>query len=602
MVKQLSIPDLPDTNRKSYSNLAGVDFSQLSSLVAAYRSPDALNVWKDYASTAGKAIETRPGYQLIASVTEQIYGMHKFKNHIYVHYGGKLALLSSSGISTQYTNELNENESTSFEFDDYLYLLDGENYWRFDGTNIVKVDETIAYIPTTRITADPNGGNGELYQGINMLSPYRKNTFVGNGQDKTFYLDDVGFISASAKVGGVSTTITTNSSSGTVSFSTAPASPANDGEANVEITYKMPSCQKNLIAKCLIASVFDQRIFLSGNDDKNGYIWHSELNDPTYFAEDSFYHDGNDDCPVTGLLVGNNMLLVIKGTNGGGDKVFYHTPTLDYEYGKVYPYTSAGINEGGYKACVFKDESVYLSKQGLESISLSATQYANARLYHKSSLVDQKLTSDISSFSDMNVWRGYLCILCKSKMYLADSRQKHTEFGTLEYEWYLWDNLKVGNEEAERLFVSDNDLYFATKKNICRFEGTNDNGELINSYWCTPRDTFGYPAYLKTVNKKGGVCIVKPIPNSIFKIACNTSRESNAMLNAFITDGFTFENFTFNNFSFNTSNTDMHFFKVKKKKINWFSLKFYSDELNKPFGLYEASIEYIITKFAKENN
>lgn len=602
MVKQISIPDLPETKRKVYSCLAGIDLSSLPSLVSSNRSPDALNVWKNYASTAGKAIETRPGYKVVANLTDKIYGIHGFKKKIYVHYGTKLALLTSSGISSEYTTLLSANNSASFEFDDYLYILDGTYYWRFDGENIEKIDEGIAYIPTTRIGADPNGGNGTVYQGINMLSPYRKNTFVGNGTDTTFYLDDTGFESATATVDGVSASVMIDSSQGTVSFETAPSGPANDGEANVEITYKMPSCNADIIAKCNIAVIFDQRVFVSGNDDKNGYMWHSELSDPTYFADDNYYHDGNDDCPITGLCVGNNMLLVVKGTYGSGEKVFYHTPTLDYEYGKVYPYSSAGINVGGYKACVFKDETVYLSNQGLESISLSSTQYANARLYHKSSLIDQKFTYDISSFSDMCVWKGYLCILCADKMYLADSRQKHTDFGTLEYEWYLWDNLKVDTDNADRLFVCEDDLYFATKDNICIFEGTNDNGKVINSYWTTPRDTFGYPAYLKTVNKKGGVCIVKPIPNSTFKISCNTSRETNSFLAEFNTSGFTFENFTFNDFSFATNNTDMRFFKVKKKKINWFTLKFYSDEKDKPFGLYEAVIEYIVTKFAKESN
>lgn len=600
MVRSMSIPELPESRVRVYSNLAGIDLSSLPALVSPSRSPDALNVWKDYASTAGKAIETRPGYRLIVTTNADINGVHIFKNQKYVHYGTNFALWNENSLVNISTN-LNNATSTSFEFDGYLYILDGSNYWRFNGTTIEAIDGTNAYIPTTRIGADPNGGKGTVFQGVNLLSPYRKNTFVGDGTSKVYYLDSVGFVSATAKVNGVNTSVSLDSVNGTVTFSTAPPIPANDGESNVEITYKMGSSQSSIITNCTIAELFDQRVFVSGNSNKNGYMYHSELNDPTYFAEDNYYHDGNDDCPIIGLCVGNNMLLVVKGVYGSGEKVFYHTPTLDYEYGKVYPYSSTGINVGGYKACVFKDETVYLTEQGLESISLSSSQYANARLYHKSSLIDQKFTYQIDSSCDMAVWRGYLCVLCGNQMFLADSRQKHTDFGVLEYEWYLWDNLKVGTNEAKRLFVDDNDLYFITDREICRFEGTNDNGAVINSYWTTPRDMFGYPAYLKTVNKRGGVCIVKPIQNSILKIGCNTSRETDVELAKFVTTGFSFNDVDFLNFSFNTENTDTHFFRVKKKKINWFSLKFYSDELNKPFGLYETSIEYVITKFAKEN-
>jgi hypothetical protein len=67
-----------------------------------------------------------------------------------------------------------------------------------------------------------------------------------------------------------------------------------------------------------------------------------------------------------------------------------------------------------------------------------------------------------------------------------------------------------------------------------------------------------------------------------------------------MTTGFDFNEIDFANFTFATELTDLHFFRVKKKKISWFMLKFYSDELDAPFGLYEATLEYIVTKYAKE--
>ena len=51
--------------KRNYSNYRGVDFSNRKDEVNIYRSPDALNVWKNYKSTEGKSIETRPDVELL---------------------------------------------------------------------------------------------------------------------------------------------------------------------------------------------------------------------------------------------------------------------------------------------------------------------------------------------------------------------------------------------------------------------------------------------------------------------------------------------------------------------------------------------------------
>lgn len=46
--------------KRNYKNLKGVDFSNEPCLVNINRSPDALNVWKDYSNADDVCIETRP--------------------------------------------------------------------------------------------------------------------------------------------------------------------------------------------------------------------------------------------------------------------------------------------------------------------------------------------------------------------------------------------------------------------------------------------------------------------------------------------------------------------------------------------------------------
>ena len=76
---------------RTYTNFAGVDFSTDSSLIEINRSPDALNVWKDYKDRQGTCICTRPGYSYISQIGTNILGMYIVTDSkVIVHSGNKL--------------------------------------------------------------------------------------------------------------------------------------------------------------------------------------------------------------------------------------------------------------------------------------------------------------------------------------------------------------------------------------------------------------------------------------------------------------------------------------------------------------------------------
>ena len=74
--------------------------------------------------------------------------------------------------------------------------------------------------------------------------------------------------------------------------------------------------------------------------------------------------------------------------------------------------------------------------------------------------------------------------------------------------------------------------------------------------------------------------------------------------NKFITQysavGFDFNNIDFSNFAFTTKNNSYVVYKIKEKKFIEISLKFYSDELDKPFGIYSAIIEAFVGAYVKK--
>ena len=91
--------------KRTYADFTGVDFLDEPSLIDIRRSPDALNVWKNYRDNQGTCIETRPGYRKIAQIgNSKINGLYIFSlTKAIVHSGTSLY---------EWTNFPSEPEST----------------------------------------------------------------------------------------------------------------------------------------------------------------------------------------------------------------------------------------------------------------------------------------------------------------------------------------------------------------------------------------------------------------------------------------------------------------------------------------------------------
>lgn len=453
--------------KRQYTNLAGVDFKNEESLVNLNRSPDALNVYRDYTAESN-CIQTRPGYFKLAEFDGKINGiyMHNSTTAL-VHAGTKLYLWnnfpSTPENPTILKSDMNNLESSFFIFNNKTYINDGTNYLVYDGT-LRNVTQD-AYIPTTSIARKPSGG-GEQYQDVNLLQPKRINKFIADGISTTYQLDATEITSVdSVKVDGATLTVTTdytvNTTLGTVTFTTAPTTPA-DGQDNVEIEYsKTVSGYLNRIQSCTISVVFDNRVFFTGNATYKNAIFHSELNDPTYISDVNYYEDGTSESGIKSITVGNNILWVFKEPNQNNATVFYHVPTTSGEYGRIYPVKQGNVSTGCNSTSInFSDDIVFLSKYGLEGINGDIEQ--EQLLSHRSSLVDNKLinTNNFDK-AKMYEWKGYLLILTDKFVFLADSRQKYQGIEGIEYEWYFWN---VENANPSILKEYKGNLYIGRTK------------------------------------------------------------------------------------------------------------------------------------------
>ncbi len=176
----------------AYGNFVGLDASSDPKVVARNRLAYSVNMWRDYESEQGAAVETCPGFRRVASSLGvdasggeigAVHGLYHFRTRrgvdlVVVHAGGKLYALEEKTLaaggyleiadrSAVISEGVADRDSTAFLFNNNLYILDGEHYLRVSdvGEESVKIEASAvdAYIPTTYY-------NGNMYEQRNMLA------------------------------------------------------------------------------------------------------------------------------------------------------------------------------------------------------------------------------------------------------------------------------------------------------------------------------------------------------------------------------------------------------------------------------------------------
>ena len=613
--------DTGDKVIRVYSDFRGIDLR--GEECALNRSPDALNVWRDYHKLSG--IKTRPALKHICRTGRAVKDMKWHGNRLY-YYSTKGSYhyveFKADGSYDHTGDDLQSlgQHGVLFEFNGSLYGMGSQDFVLIAGDG-----EIVPFIPTTSTSASPSGVGRKIHQDVNMLTPYRINTFRADGEHDVFYLDardiDYGAIPG-VEINGknpfegkevVKTEPWENGigyhysedfndylyvdyKDGWVQIKTNGKAPekAESASDNVSIKFKKTvkdangrDENRNKILGCTIVEEFDNRIFLSGNKDYPNLVFHSSLNNPLYFSDLDVYQDGADDGRIRAMASGNNALWVFRDT-AKGNGVYYHTASFDETYGKVYPSAHSSVSLGCVGGAVnFLDDIVFFSRNGMESISqnITAEQFAT----HKSSLVDRLMLAN-ADYKDMVFaeWEGYLLVFIGNEVYLADSRAVLANEGHYEYEWYHWN---LGRYNINRAAVKDGKLYIGTDGEVddgiveghiycLDLNGDEDVHDdkivAIESYWTTPKDKFASSNKQKTTSKKG--CIVECTGD----LTVSSKVEGD--------DGFD-DDEVYRNV------TDHIVPKIKRKKFKDIQLKFSS---NTKFTLESVTLEAFVGSYIKK--
>lgn len=627
------------------------------------------------------------------STDRTVYGIHVFRhsgeNHALVHMGKYLILWSKFPEKIKepkkdmiLRTDMNLNRSQSFMYNDNLYINDGHLYLRYglgkatsgdkklievsnineinkkmrsiDGST-VKTDNDldVPFVPITSVSRLP-GGSGDMYQKVNVLTPWRKNQFSADGTSVTYSLDTTNITydneaKNDIKVWINDTYITdkseykitaVNAETGTVTFAKAPQK-AVSGNGNVVILFqKQVDGYKERIDKCTLNTVFDNRVFFSGNPSYRNQLFHCELNNPEYISDLAYYKDGSDNEAINSLVVGGNTLWVFKDGKEGENNLFYHIPSTssnsivtstgetDTDTMKTYPVKQAKSSTSCLGGAInFLDDICFLTKDGVYALqysNLSSDIYSLNFLCPRSTLVNPRLTNETGyDIAGVDIYKGYLCILSNGHMYLADSRNTYSSNKGYEYEWFYFDHLVAGDGKGVYLKSFDGDLYFATDKGqVCVFTSSTykDGGENMQNYITLKADNFGYNNLLKTTSKRGGIAKFKVMSNSAVNVFVKTDKQKDyKYLTSFKNSGFKFLDFTFTGMSFLVDvNNNYQVVKTKQKKFNEIQFLFSGETLSKtanilsdgtsdvqtkteckPFGFYSFTLEGFTGSYIK---
>ena len=591
----------PETERETVvSRFGGADFRTHPTKVSLSRSPDLQNLICDQNDFLVK----RTGWKTQQNYNAPLFGLFPLPDGsgLAVHAGTKLYARPATGTQAELCTDMNEAFSQSFVMNGVLYLLDGQTYRAVRknsaGTawEAVKVQD-VAYVPTTTISAQPTGG-GTSYEAVNLLTPKRINTFIGNGSATQFQVDakNLDDTEVTAAVNGASVTVSSvNRTTGLITLASAPANA--NGLANVSITFsKTVTGYADKINQCRFAGLYggknDTRAFVAGNPDEPDCDWQSGLYDPTYFPDTGYTRMGTDASAIVGYLKQYESQLVIK-SGGAQEATSYLRSYLMADDGTaLYPLKQGAQGAGATAPRSFAtlgDLPLFLSARGVQGAFGTAVAEQRTIRSVSDAIVPKLETEAGLENACAAVFEGKYYLAVNGHMYIADSTLTE-ENG--DPAWFYWTEVP-----AQCLAVLDGRLWFGTADGrLCRFARADEDGAYcdddaaIDAYWRMPTLPLADWGRVKTVRD----VIPTLMPYSRSGATVQYENENGALLALSRNmDLFSFKTLDFSRFSFRCIPGAVSYrTRRRQHRMPLFAVRIGNDRPDEPFGLLALTIRW----------
>lgn len=543
-------------------------------------SPEMYN----FRITENYKLRKRDGYkQIFDSITaSKIDGMwHGSVNNsekFLFACNGKLYDLNYNTTSATYTQigTVSSNTVSMFGFDSNVYIQDGTEYYKWDGSNFGTVS---GYRPIITISTPPTGG-GTLFEGANLLNGERAQKFNVDGTSSKFVLAEQNLMSLEyIKYLGVTvspTLYTVNLTLGTFSITTTSVSGWTSGNNTLEVGYTKGTVSRQEITKNQYNMMFggtnDTRVHLWGNTASKNTIYFSELANGVpsaeYFPATNYNAVGSNEYAVTDVVRQYDRQIIFKE-----NETYYasYDSQID-DLGNVqasfptYPLNQVKGNVPMGQARLIQNNPYTVFSGVQEWVATTVRDERNANYISKRvelSLSDENLKSAITYDFESN---GEYWLAIGKNVYIYNYRNNT---------WYKY----ILADTPSCFLEVDGYLYFGdTQGKIHKFDSLyrSDNGTVFNSYWEMNFYDFETEWLQKYLDRIW--LTLQPESRARIEITWHSDRKGDNNPKAAIYNLASFLNADFNHWSFLTSYNPQPFrFKVKAKKFAYFKIILQND-------------------------
>lgn len=454
-------------------------------------------------------------------------------------YKGNLTDNTYTSIGT-----LVDGLTTFFYYNSKIYIMNGHEYYSYDGT-IFKVVE--GYIPETVSNLSPTLQNGISIDGRNALTNYVIHSYSGDATTKIFKLMsnviEISEIEVDAEVLATNQ-YTVDIINKKVTFVDAPSALPN----NIKITVKLEDKgHRQEIVKNKYFMFYggqnDTRIHVWGNEDYPNRRSYSGLENPEYFPVDNYTDVGTNQYAITDIVLHYDRQIIF--TNGG--QSFYTTSSLVKDIN--------GIERPSYTVLPLNDAIGNVAPNQVQVIQNSPISIQN-QLYNwtSSNVRDERNANTISkliqpSLDQVDLTKAITFDYQEKSEYWLCVGEKAWIWNYSNNTWYMYDNVP-----ATCFLVIERGLYFGTSDGrIVKFdeEKRNDNGNSINCIWEMAFFDFNRETYYKYM--RSAWLSIQPASRTSAVITWHTNSETNTEEEKVNYNLATFKHVNFKHFSFNTN-------------------------------------------------
>jgi len=463
---------------------------------------------------------------------------------------------------------LTDARTTIFYFDGKLYFLNGVEYKEYDGTTFKDVDP---YIPIISIGTPPEGG-GTAYEPINLLTGKKKQEFFANGTATAYQLAEKGLDAdlLTCTIDGVEKTevthFTVNRTTGVVTFSSAPAD-----ELEVIIGWtKVETGNADIVKKNKYAMINgpgnDTAIFLWGNPEhKNRRSWSGTLK-ANYFPAINYTYIGSDEFAITDITPHYTRQFISKQDRTHFSYPEWNTVAQAWDY-PVKDLNEAVGNEVYNGVQIVKDSPVGIYKGSWWLWSNTDTEDER-----NNDVISERLRQSLSAVD-------------LTKAITFDYQREKEYWCNVEDMVYIWNygnnTMYIYDNVSGTCFLDiDGQVYYGSQGTIERFEGTDDNGALVNDDLITGFNHWGSIELRK--NSREIFASILPDAQTSLNVYYRTNRQNewkpiSKLIEYRLLD---FDNINFDKFSFLTNRNPQTFRrKIRAKKYTYIQFRLTNGKL-----------------------